>query len=237
MKVLNDYIEDMLIYKESLGFTRKTYKGFLNDFASYLQTNYRDSTFLTERMVQEWCVQRKAEKASGFRRRALALREFTKYLYAVGASDYILQTDSLPKSTRYTPYIFSDKELVDIFACSDNVSNVVADPCKHLVIPVIYRLIYYCGLRPNEGRELKKCDVDSVNETLLIRKTNHIMNALYQWHMMLLKCVMPILTKFYLSILKQNIFSHHHQENHIQQNGLLKTSITFGTKQAIPINL
>ncbi|MDP8219314.1 MAG: tyrosine-type recombinase/integrase [Candidatus Theseobacter exili] len=170
MKVIRDYIEDMIIYKESLGFARKTYEGYLKDFASYLQVNYSKATFLTEAIVQGWCIQRITETATGFRRRATALREFTKYLFAMGKSDYILSTDSFPKISRYTPYIFSDKELMDIFVYSDRTPYVPSEPCKNLIIAVIYRLIYFCGLRPNEGRELKKCDVDFENETLLIRK-------------------------------------------------------------------
>lgn len=170
MKVIRDYIEDMILYKESLGFARKTYEGFLNDFASYLQANYSNATFLTEAMVQGWCIQRKTETATGFRRRATALREFTKYLFAMGASDYILSTDSFPKVSRHTPHIFSDNELMDIFTCSDATPYVASAPCRHLIIPVIYRLIYFCGLRPNEGRELKKIDVDFETKTLLIRK-------------------------------------------------------------------
>lgn len=170
MKVIRDYIEEMILYKESLGFARKTYEGFLNDFASYLQANYSSATFLTEDMIQGWCIQRKTETATGFRRRATTLREFTKHLFAMGASDYILPTDSFPKVSRYTPHIFSDNELMDIFACSDKTSYTASAPCRHLILPVIYRLIYFCGLRPNEGRELKKCDVDFENNTLLIRK-------------------------------------------------------------------
>lgn len=170
MKEIREHIEDMILYKESLGFARKTYEGFLNDFASYLQANYIGVTSLTEAMVQGWCIQRKTETEAGFRRRASTLREFTKYLFAVGASNYILTTDLFPKSVRYTPYIFSDKELVNIFSSSDKMPYDPSAPCRHLVIAVIYRLIYFCGLRPNEGRELKKCDVDFENGTLLVRK-------------------------------------------------------------------
>lgn len=170
MKEIRDHIEDMILYKESLGFARKSYEDFLNDFASYLQTNYSGATSITESMVQGWCIQRKTETATGFRRRVTALREFTKYLFAIGASDYVLPTDCFPKVSRYTPYIFSDKELMDMFAYSNEIPYDSSAPCKHLIISVIYRLIYFCGLRPNEGRELKKCDVDFENETLLIRK-------------------------------------------------------------------
>lgn len=170
MKRICDYIEDMIIYKESLGYTRRSYEGFLNDFASYLRINYDSATFLTEPMALGWCIQKKTENSSGFRRRATALREFSKYLFAVGASDYILPTDYFPNMTKYTPHIFSDKELIEMFAYSDKIPYDSSMPCRHLIISTVYRLIYFCGLRPNEGRELKKSDLNFEENTLLIRK-------------------------------------------------------------------
>ena len=128
------------------------------------------ATILTEDMALGWCIKRESEKESGYRRRASALREFTKYLYAIGVSEYILPTSYYPLSQRYTPYIFSDKELADIFYASDHEKYDRYSPCRHLIIPVIYRLIYFCGLRPNEGRELKRCDLNFENGTLFIRK-------------------------------------------------------------------
>jgi len=170
MKELCAHIEDMLSYKESLGYSRKTYEGFLNDFASYVKTYHPGAVCLSEDLALGWCVKRGTEKASGFRRRCCALREFSKYLYAVGASEYILPTDFYPVMQKYTPYIFSDQELADIFDASDRETYDKNAPCRHLIISVIYRLVYFCGLRPNEGRELRKNDVDLENGTLFIRK-------------------------------------------------------------------
>jgi integrase len=107
---------------------------------------------------------RVTEKASSFRRRVTALREFSKYLQAMSESDYIIPTNIFPMVHRYTPYIFSDAELKSIFHQSD------LDPTGDLAIPVVYRLIYLCGLRPNEGRELRTEDVDLGAGTLFIRR-------------------------------------------------------------------
>lgn len=170
MKKLCAHIEDMILYKESLGYSRKTYAGFLNDFASYVEIYHPNAVCLSEDIASGWCVKRDTEKASGFRRRCNALREFSKYLHAIGASKHILPTDFYPAIQKYTPYIFSDRELANIFSASDQVNYDKNAPCRHLIISVIYRLIYFCGLRPNEGRELRKNDVDFKNRTLFIRK-------------------------------------------------------------------
>ena len=65
MKELCGHLEDMLSYKESLGYSRKTYEGFLNDFTSYLRTYHTGAARLTEDMALDWCVKRETEKESG----------------------------------------------------------------------------------------------------------------------------------------------------------------------------
>lgn len=169
MKNVWDYIQEMLSYKESIGFSRKTYEGFLKDFGRFTET--REAFFFSESVVNEWCTRRDTEQESGFCKRVSALREFSKYLYAIKVSDYIIPKDILPILHPYTPYIFSDKELDMLFKQADlEVYDDPKAPARYLIIPVIYRLIYSCGLRPNEGRELMKKDVDLETGTIFIRK-------------------------------------------------------------------
>jgi len=88
----------------------------------------------------------------------------------MGYARYIISTDIFPAIHRETPYIFTDKEHIRLFAKSDRVPYCKSSPCCHLVIPVIYRLIYFYGLRPNEGRELKRSDFCYEDRTLFIKK-------------------------------------------------------------------
>ena len=112
--------------------------------------------YLTEKITLEWCIQRDTEQSSGYRRRALALREFTKYLFAISKSSYILPSDYTARAKRYTPYIFSDSELIALFQASDHIKINSQSPNRELIIPVMLKLIYFCGLRPNEGRKILK---------------------------------------------------------------------------------
>lgn len=165
---LPEYIRGMLEYKESLGYSRKTYESYLKDFQKYFTEAGHD--VFTEDTVLPWCKKRDTETPEGFRRRITPLRELSKYLYAMGYAGYIVPTDIFPAIHRETPYIFTDRELIRLFAESDREPYCKASPCRHLIIPVIYRLIYFCGLRPNEGRELKRSDFCYEDRTLFIRK-------------------------------------------------------------------
>ncbi len=154
MMEISECIRGMLGYKESLGFSRRTYESLLNDFGRYFSGV--GHTEFTAEAVLPWCERRDTETPEGFRRRVTPLRELSKYMYAMGYADYIVPTSIFPAMHRSTPYIFTDSERKGLFAESDRKPYRKASPCRHLVIPVIYRLIYFCSLRPNEGRELKR---------------------------------------------------------------------------------
>ena len=99
MSSYHDQIEAMISYKESLGYTRRTYACYLNDLDSYLTEAGVDEQPLSVYDIMPWCVQRSTEKPESYRRRATAAREFTKYLYAMGLCDGILSMDSVPRVT------------------------------------------------------------------------------------------------------------------------------------------
>ena len=130
----------MLEYKESLGFSRNSYDYYLRDFCIYFsQNNYSQ---FTEETVLPWCVRRPTELPEGFRRRITPLREFSKYLCAIGETDYVVPTSVFPIIHREIPYIFTDQELRNLFAECD----------------------------PNEGRELQRSDFNEKDGTLFVRK-------------------------------------------------------------------
>lgn len=163
-------IEDMLAYKESLGRKRGTYEAHLSGLAEFLDNRNVDIEAVSLREnILPWCAKRPSESASGHRRRLAAVREFTKYLYAVGKCDGILSLDELPPTTRFVPYIFSDSELASVFAAGEHKVEDPKDPFAKEIIAIIYQLIYFCGLRPNEGRELRREDFNPEALTLFVR--------------------------------------------------------------------
>lgn len=165
---LPECITGMLDYKEILGFSRRTYEGYINDFQKYF--TMAGHTEFTAETVLPWCEKRSTETPEGFRRRITPVRELSKYICAMGYAGYVIPTSIFPITHRGIPYIFTDSELQSLFTESDKEPYCKASPCRHLIVPVIYRLIYFCGLRPNEGRELKRSDFNYKNKTLYIRK-------------------------------------------------------------------
>ena len=170
LKAVSEYIEDMLQHKESLGYSRKSYEYDLEQFNRYAQAEHLDVSGVTEDVILKWCSRRDSESSTGQRRRVQSLRELLKYLSAVGVDCYVIPSSFVPRQEVRTPYIFSDKELQDIFRECDKLSLAPCSPHRHLILPVLLRLIFFCGLRPNEGRELQVCDIDFDKGVLLVRK-------------------------------------------------------------------
>ena len=170
MKTAREYVEEMIRYKKSLGYSESTYRVLRNNFVPYVEAGNADGT-ITEGLLDSWCLRRKSENDNGYIRRMSAIRSFINYLDARGEYSYGFDEYAIPRSgRRYTPYIFSDAELLELFRAADRTSPIKRSPLRHEVIRTIYRLIYFCGLRPTEGRLLFREDVNTDEGTLLIRK-------------------------------------------------------------------
>jgi len=170
IKTLSGYIEDMLLYKESIGYSRRSYEYNLTRFCKFIESKQLSMSELTEDVILSWCSRWETESPTGARRRIQSVRELLKYLSAIGIGCYVIPSSYLPRAKIRTPYIFTDKELLSIFDECDKLKPDRCSPHRHLILPVLLRLIFFCGLRPNEGRELRTCDIDFNKGVILIRK-------------------------------------------------------------------
>lgn len=170
VKTNDKYLEDMLLYKESIGYSRSSYEYALTCFFQFMESKQLTVNDLQKDIILSWCSKRESESLSGARRRIQPVRELLKYLSAIGIECYVIPSGLIPRHETPTPYVFTDKELRDIFKKCDELTPHPRSPYRHLILPVLLRLIFFCGLRPNEGRELQSCDFDFNNGTILIRK-------------------------------------------------------------------
>jgi site-specific recombinase XerD len=92
---------------------------------------------------------------------AAPVRELARWFGRRGVSAYVLPAGTLPSPARYVPHIYTDSELAALFARTDCCHYDSQVPFRHLVIPVLFRTIYACGLRASEARLLRFGDVDA----------------------------------------------------------------------------
>jgi integrase len=97
------------------------------------------------------------------------VRELARWLGRRGVPAYVLPAGTLPRPARYVPHIYTDQELAALFTQTDRCHYDSQVPFRHLVMPVLFRTIYACGLRASEARLLRFGDVDLVAGVLTIR--------------------------------------------------------------------
>ena len=75
------------------------------------------------------------------------------------------------KQIRYDAHIFTEEELKAFFASIDACKKSPFSPLRCYVIPVIFRLIYTCGLRASEARLLRTNDINLSTGKIFIRES------------------------------------------------------------------
>lgn len=158
-------------YKEALGYCRRSYHYVLLNFDRFCAMHFPCETNLNKIMVMEWSRIRPTENENGLRRRQAAVRELGKYMNGIGIAAYVIPTNIIGNFKSYVPHIFSNLELVSFFYAADHFKPAVYQPAKQYIIPVMFRLLYCCGLRPNEVRNIKCDDISLETGKLYIQET------------------------------------------------------------------
>lgn len=148
-------MEAMLACRIARGLKEETHLGNLLRLDSFCQKHYPQTGELTSEIVYAWLDAETAKSEKGLPKRAATVRQLGIYLNAVNEEAYVLPEKFATGRSGFVPYVFTDSELTALFAEIDRLPSSKAEPFLHLAVPVLFRLIYTCGLRPNEGRELK----------------------------------------------------------------------------------
>lgn len=157
---LKDHIQNYIELKKAIGYKYDTEAGHLKRFDQFTLEKYPESATLTKEIVLDWCRKKDYEAQANQCSRASIIREFGKYLESIGSKVYILPKGYYPTGPQYMPYIYTPDELARFFAETDKCRYSCECPYRHHIMPVIFRMIYTCGLRASEARLLKVGDVD-----------------------------------------------------------------------------
>ena len=162
-KKLNDAFEEMMKYRQSIGYATATCRSSVPPFINFCVKNPPLSARITQEMVDEWLIYYPYTVNSKSVFLSL-LREYTKYLKFLGYDDYIPDDDYVVKRIAFNPYLFTDDELSGLFKMID---SYVGKTCgkrylPEIVLPVYSRLLYCCGLRPQELPAIQTEDVNLI---------------------------------------------------------------------------
>lgn len=163
-------IDAMLEYRVALGMSETALNYQLGRFDRYCSEHYPSGNALTKEMVFGWLTTCGEKPQNELGADAGAIRRLGEYLNAIGQPAYILPNGFYPVKSDFVPYIFTDAELRVLFDAIDTLT-CGKNSTESTIAPALFRLIYTCGLRPNEGRELLRENVDLDSGEIYVTNT------------------------------------------------------------------
>lgn len=163
-----ELLEDFIQHKRNLGYKYDTERYNFFKFSQYTLNHKIESKCLNKELVLSWTAKRKNESVKTWEHRASNVRQFALYLQSRGLAAYMPLKTRKVRRTEYVPYIFTHEEIDRFFQAADSIlphskSN------KHHSFPLLFRLLYCCGLRISEALRLKISDVDLKSGILFLR--------------------------------------------------------------------
>ena len=165
---IKDLLQSYLNQRKMSGFKFENQTRELEKFDDYYYRKGYRGIKLTKSMVNRFIYGCGYEKQSTYYKKEILLNSFAEFLILQGHLVYVPPIKSAPVKRRtHIPYIFSKEQLRRFFLAIDNYpqSNLTN---RNLVDPVLFRLLYGCGLRISEALNLKLKDIDLKNGTLTI---------------------------------------------------------------------
>lgn len=162
-ELLDDFIE----YKRSLGFKYENERENFRRFSEYTSQHKVKDKCLSRELVLGWTARKKGESVKTWEHRASNSRQFALFLQNRGYEAYTPIKHYKVRRDEYVPYIFTHEEVRRFFQAVDTIKPH-PKTIKHHAFPLLFRLLYCCGLRISEVCRLKISDVDFFRGTLFI---------------------------------------------------------------------
>ncbi|HDG98283.1 MAG TPA: integrase [Desulfobacterales bacterium] len=166
---LADVIQGFVLEKQALGYKYEKTAFNLKRFDDFCISVGHNSVCLPKKLVLQWTEKKPFESESNHNGRVMLMRMLAKYLVRLGHDAYIYpdRTGSAIHEN-YHPYLFSEIELALFFTQVDQCPPSMSSPNRHIILPLLFRILYCCGLRISEAVQLRDRDVNTAEGTLTI---------------------------------------------------------------------
>lgn len=165
------HIDSLIEVKHAIGLPYTTSQRHLCAFDAMCSRDFPGCDLLTREMAMAWALARPGEHVNGQMRRITPVRQLAKHITGLGQVAYVIPPGIPGRQVHYRPHIFTPEQLRRMFDAADRIQASPYGGRRHLIIPVIFRMIYCLGLRPGEARRLPRGDVDLVRGTVYIRQS------------------------------------------------------------------
>lgn len=172
--VFAEDIKGFLKEKEALKENSKNVFYSIRKFDTFCFEQKITECILTKKLVEKWLEKDQNENDNNLSHRASVMRCFGQYLLRTGKDAYVLPIKTYKRGSKYIPHIYSKEEIKRFFEVVDSLDKKSKCDKKPIYMPIIYRLLYFCGLRINEALSLKIEHVNIDENCLVIKDAkNH----------------------------------------------------------------
>ena len=124
---------------------------------------------LPRELVLAWTQRQANHSPQTIRSKVNLIRQLAMFMSRNGCEVYLYPSSMIPKKTyEHIPYIFSHDEVRRVFKTIDSLSPSCFSVRRHLIFPLLFRLLYCCGLRVSEALNLRVSDIDFEHGVIFI---------------------------------------------------------------------
>jgi integrase len=168
---LSEPIRNFVAEKRRIGYKFNEPARQLKQLDIFAESQNCPINCLPREIVHLWNEKQPTHSSKTHQERWSTIRQLGEYMVRHGYEAYVplhLGT-SVCEHGAFVPYIFNDCELQSFFREIDQLRNWNYSPYQHLFYPLLFRILYACGLRLSEALTVKIRDVDLENGIFTIR--------------------------------------------------------------------
>ncbi len=171
-EMLEGTLGRLLEWRSATGYEASSFRRQIAPFIAYCGENWPDASAVGQEMVDGWLAARDLS-TNGQIKFISCVREYARFAVFEGRGDFVPGEEYSLSKELFHPYLFADDELASLFRALDSHVGRAGGKrlLPELVVPVWSRLLYCCGMRPQEPGALLRNDVDVRTGDLYIRQT------------------------------------------------------------------
>jgi integrase len=176
--IFAENLKQFVAYKRAQGYKYSSEEGVLSNFDRWCAAQGVREANLEDEKANSWQNPKEGESPKSHSNRVILLSQFAKFLQTVDKGAYVIPKPARLPSPTFVPHIFTSDELAAIFRVVDSTKDSANLPHNREIYPMMFRLLYGCGLRVSEASNLKKADVNCENGIITISEAKYDVDRL-----------------------------------------------------------
>lgn len=152
-------LQAFLSEKRGLGYKYERTGYLLKQFDKF-SMDYDCSDGLTKELALAWAERLPYQSRSTQESKITIIRQFAIFMQRNGYNACVLPKCNSTEFYRHKPCVYTTGEISRIFTAADSMESRPETPHRHLIFPLLFRVLYCCGLRISEALKLKVNDVN-----------------------------------------------------------------------------